>query len=460
MKGVRLFFVAFVLTLPLRAADPPNVLFIAADDLNNRLGCYGDRLVRSPHLDRVAKRGVRFDRAYCQFPLCSPSRVSLLTGLRPDKTKIFDLKTDFRTTIADAVTLPQLFRQKGYFAARVGKIFHYGVPGQIGTPGLDDSDSWDVAIFPRGRDRDEEKLLTNYTTNRGLGSAMAFLAADGTDEEQTDGKVAAEAIRLLKEHKERPFFLAVGFYRPHTPFIAPKKYFDMYPLERIRVAPDPSDDLQDIPQIARWTKPPNWKLTEQQRRECIQAYFASITFMDAQLGKVLDALDELKLAKNTIIVFWSDHGYLLGEHGQWMKMSLFEQAARVPLIISAPGLSSGKGCARTVELVDVYPTVAELAGLQLPGKLDGESLVPLLQNPRSKWMYPAFTQVRRPLGEGNTTIGYSVRTERWRYTKWGPNGEHGVELYDHAHDPGELTNLANTTKLGKTIDELRALLFH
>jgi iduronate 2-sulfatase len=443
--------------MPLRGADRPNVLFIAADDLNNRLGCYGDRLVRSPNLDRLAKRGVRFDRAYCQFPLCSPSRVSLLTGLRPDKTKIFDLKTDFRTTIPDAITLPQLFRKNGYFVGRVGKIFHYGVPGQIGTPGLDDSNSWDVALYPRGRDKDEEKLLTNYTTSRGLGSAMAFLAAGGTDEEQTDGKVAAEAIRLLKANKERPFFLAVGFYRPHTPFIAPQKYFDLYPLERIRVAPDPSEDLRDVPPIARWTKPPNWNLTEQQRRECLQAYFASITFMDAQLGKVLKALDELKLTKKTIVVFWSDHGYLLGEHGQWMKMSLFEQSARVPLLISAPGLSTGKGCARTVELLDIYPTVAELAGLRLPATLDGESLVPLLRNPRAQWAHPAFTQVRRPLGERKTTMGYSVRTERWRYTEWGPNGEQGRELYDHSREADELTNLAGNPQHADLVEEMRRL---
>lgn len=452
---MRILLLALALALPLQAGEKPNILFIAADDLNTRLGCYGDRLVRSPNLDRLAKRGVRFDRAYCQFPLCSPSRVSLLTGLRPDKTKIFDLRTDFRTTIPDAVTLPQLFRQNGYFVARVGKLFHYGVPTQIGTPGLDDSNSWDVALYPRGRDKDEEKLLTNYTTNRGLGSAMAFLAADGADEEQTDGKVAAEAVRLLKENKDKPFFLAVGFYRPHTPFVAPKKYFDMYPLERIRVVPDPAEDLHDVPQIARWTKPPNWNLTEQQRRECLQAYFASITFMDAQVGKVLDALDQLKLAKNTIVVFWSDHGYLLGEHGQWMKMSLFEESARVPLIISARGFSAGKGCARTVELLDLYPTIAELAGLKAPAKLDGESLAPLLKNPRAKWAHPAFTQVRRPLGQGKNTMGYSVRTERWRYTEWGPDGEHGVELYDHSRDPGEVTNLALDPRHAGIRDELK-----
>lgn len=446
-----------------RAADATvqprrNVLFIASDDLNNALGCYGHPLVQSPNLDRLAARGVRFDRACNQFPLCSPSRVSLLTGLRPDTTRIYNLQTDFRkTAISNAVTLPQLFRQNGYFVARVGKIYHYGVPGQIGTSGLDDPLSWDRAINPRGRDKDDENRLVNHTPNRGLGSSLSFLAAEGADEEQTDGKAALEAVRLMEENRDRPFFLAVGFYRPHCPYVAPKRYFDLYPLEKVALPANPGNDLEDIPAAALWTKPPDWNLGERQLREALQAYYASITFMDAQVGKLLDALDRLRLADKTVVVFWSDHGYLNGEHGQWMKMSLFEESARVPLIISAPGArGNGRNCGRTVELLDLYPTLAELCRLKPPRNLHGKSLAPLLNNPSARWNRPAYTQVTRG-GATNHFMGYSVRTERWRYTEW-DGGRKGAELYDHDRDPREHANLANDPKHAKTRAELKRLL--
>lgn len=240
--------------------QPPrsNVLLIMADDLNDDLGTFGHRLVKTPNLDRLAARGVRFDRAYNQFPLCSPSRVSLLTGLRPDTTRIYELQTDFRTVLPDVVTLPQLFKRNGYLAARVGKIYHYGNPGQIGTNGLDDPASWDVVVNPRGIDKDEEDQLTNFTPTRGLGSALAYYASPAPDEEHTDGKVAAETIALLEKHKDRPFFIGAGFYRPHCPFIAPRKYFDLYPIDRIP-APDSSPDSSArVPPAAWFTSPPNW----------------------------------------------------------------------------------------------------------------------------------------------------------------------------------------------------------
>jgi len=431
-----------------------NVLFIASDDLNNHIGAYGHSLVKTPNLDRLARRGRIFNNAYTQFPLCSPSRSSLMTGRRPDVTRVYDLTTHFRAALPDAVTLPQMFRRNGYVAARVGKIYHYGVPGGIGTSGLDDPPSWDKFVNPRGRDKDEEGLLRNLTPQRGLGSSLSYLAAEGTDEEQTDGIVATETIRLLEDHRDKPFFIAAGFYRPHCPYIAPKKYFDLYPVDKIVLPNEPPDHLKSVPDAAITTKPLYWGTSEQQRREVIQAYYASITFMDAQVGRVLDALERLKLADNTIVVFWSDHGYLLTEHGQWMKQSLFEESARVPMIIASPNAKAkGRVTARPVELLDIYPTLADLCGLPAPAGLEGRSLRPLLDNPLAKWDKAAYTQVERG-PQGQRFMGRSVRTERWRYTEW-DEGKQGVELYDHANDPREYRNLAGEPKFAATVAEMK-----
>ncbi|KAA0992514.1 sulfatase [Dyadobacter aurulentus] len=434
------------------AGSKYNVLFIAVDDLNNDLGCYGNAYVKSPNIDRLAKRGVKFERAYTQFPLCSPSRSSLLTGQRPDVTKIYELQTHFRQNLPDIVTLPQLFKNNQYYSARVGKIYHYGVPGQIGTDGLDDPISWNHKVNPKGRDKTEESLVKNLTPDRGLGSALAWRATEGKDDEQTDGMVASEAIKLLEEHKDEPFFLAVGFYRPHSPYVAPQKYFDQYPLASVPLPKEIPGDLDDIPEAALFTKPAHWGLDEGQRREALRAYYATISFMDAQVGRVLDALDKLKLTDKTIIVLWSDHGYNVGQHGQWMKQSLFENSARVPLIISAPGKSKGKSSGRTVELLDIYPTLAELCGLGPGQKLQGQSLAPLLKNPAAVWNKPAYTQVRR-----GQIFGRSVRTERFRYTEW-DGGNAGIELYDHEKDPNEFVNLAKNSQFTSTAEKLSALL--
>ncbi len=440
---------------------PINVLFIAVDDLNNDLGTYGHRLVRSPNIDKLARRGVRFDRAYCQFPLCSPSRTSLMTGLRPDTTRVYDLQRHFRTVLPNVVTLPQMFKNNGYFAARVGKIYHYGVPNDIGKSGLDDPASWDVTVNPRGRDKDEEDKVVNLTPGRGLGSALAYLEADGTDEEQTDGKVATETIRLLEQNQDKPFFLAAGFYRPHCPYVAPKKYFGMYRLDKITLPRDPAGDRAAAPAPAHFTNPPNWGLGEADRKKSIQAYYASITFMDAQVGRLLDALDRLKLADNTVVVLWGDHGYLLGEHGNWMKQMLFEESARVPLIVSAPGKKgNGKGSRALVEFVDIYPTFAELAGLTPPADLQGKSLVPLLDRPTGSVKPAAYTQVQRGGGQGVNSrfMGRSVRTDRWRYSEWGQDGARGAELYDHQTDPREHKNLAADPKHAAIVTEMKGLL--
>ncbi len=437
------------------AAGKPNVLFIAVDDMNADLGCYGSPVVKSPNIDKLAARGVKFDRAYCQFPLCSPSRSSLMTGLRPDTTRVFNLQYHFRTGLPDVVTIPQMFSRAGYYAARVGKIYHYGNPGDIGTSGLDDPPSWQEFYNPAGRDKTTlESDVINYTPSRGLGSAMVYLSdRTGRDEDHTDGKVATQAIALLEKHRNEPFFLAVGFYKPHTPYIAPKKYFDLYPLEQIEVPQMPADYAKTVPAAALMsTRPwPNFGVTLQQARECKQAYYAAISFVDAQIGRVVDALDRLGLRDNTIIVFWSDHGYSLGTHGLWMKQSCFEDSARVPMIFAGPGIKAGTPSPRIVEFVDLYPTLADLAGLKPPANLAGASLRPLLANPTAPWDRPAFTQVQR-----GDFPGHSVRTPRWRYTEW-DGGAQGVELYDEQNDPGEMKNLATDPKHAATVAELKAL---
>lgn len=441
-----LFGAASAAGAPLIAAPRrrPNVLFIASDDLNTCLSCYGHPVVRTPNIDRIARQGVRFDRAYCQFALCSPSRSSLMTGMAPDTTRVYDLQKHFRATLPDIVTLPQLFQKNGYFAGRCGKIYHYGVPGQIGTNGLDDPPSWNRVVNPNGVDHTkEEPLLTHLTPQRkGLGSTVAYYASPEPDEKHTDGILADAAIQMIEEHRNEPFFVGAGFYRPHCPYIAPAKYFDRIPLGRVTLPQFDESEMRMAPRWAYFNLDPNMGMTPEQRREGMRAYFAAIEFMDAQVGKLLNALDRLKLADNTVIVFWGDNGYQLGEHGQWMKQTNFEAAARIPLLFSGPGVRArGRGCGRTVELLDLYPTLAELCGLdQTPPGLHGRSLAPLLRQPDATWTAPAISQIqRRP--QGRQIMGYSMRTERYRYTEW-EFGAEGIELYDYSTDAREVHNLA------------------
>lgn len=422
-----------------------NVLFIAVDDLNHSLGCYGHPIVKSPNIDQLAARGICFDRAYCQFTVCNPSRTSLLTGLRPDTTGVLNNTTPFRSKLPDVTTLPQLFRNHGYFAARVGKIFH----GRVDT---DDPKAWDVTSDPKGTRLGQKGKGRNLAGGRV--KWCRWLAAEGGDEDQPDGLVAAEAICLLEQHSQSPFFLAIGFHKPHDPFIAPKRYFDLYPLERLKPPQDPPDRSEELPQAIG----SSWKsefdhFTDRERREFMRAYYAGISFMDAQVGKLIAAMDRLRLWQNTTVVFFGDHGYHLGQRGWWNKNTLFELSARAPLIVVTPEIKNrGAHCPGIVEFVDIYPTLADLHGLAAPDNLAGTSFKHLLNDPNLPGKKTAFTQVQR-----GDIAGRSVRTERWRYTEW-DEGRQGVELYDHVNDPGEYYNLAHDAQHARTIAELKKLL--
>jgi len=430
-------------------SKPPNVLFLICDDLNCDLGTYGHPLVKSPNVDRLASRGVRFDNAYCQYPLCGPSRASFMTGLYPDQTLVKRNAIYIREHVPNVQTVSQMFRKNGYFATRIGKIFHYNVPRHIGTSGHDDPYSWDATINPRGRDVDDEPLIFSLEKGR-FGGTLSWLAADGTDEEQTDGIAADHAVRQLMWHaaKGDSFFLAVGLFRPHTPYVAPKKYFDMYSLDQIVVPTVPAGYLSTLPEPAREsiTRKSQRNLPEGLARQAIQAYYASISFADAQLGKILDALDATGLSSNTIVLFTSDHGYHMGEHGHYQKTTLFENATRVPLILAGPGVTArGQSTQAHAEMVDFYPTLADLCGLEAPKYVSGVSLLPVLENPMERPRSSALTHYKD---------GYSLRTDRYRYTEWGEDAKRGRELYDRENDPDEMVNLANRSEHADLIQQL------
>jgi len=475
----RLLALLIVFTIfgrPLTAAETSkrNILFIISDDLNTSLGCYGHPLVKTPNIDRLAARGVRFDRAYCQFPLCGPSRNSFVTGLHPNSTGILANAQIFRQTIPSQVSLPQAFRLAGYLSVRIGKLYHYNVPNSIGTNGHDDPGSWEVETNPAGVDRlDEEPLIYSLTPGQ-FGGTLSWHASENPDEKHTDGLEAADAEWILErcaKQKDRPFFLAVGFFRPHTPYVAPKSYFASYPKEKIALAQGDVHEQKGVPAAALMSyKKEQDKLTDDLRRQAVQAYFASVSFMDAQAGKALAALDRLGLSENTIVVFTSDHGYHLGEHGLWQKQSLFEESARVPLIIAGPGVTKpGSVAAAPVGLIDLYPTLAELCGVKAPANLQGQSLVPMLKDATVTGRGWALSQVVRGGGikrfgasaaVGDNVrrfFGYSLRTPRWRYTEW-DEGKEGRELYDQDADPKELANLADDPAQAAVVAELSAKL--
>jgi len=427
----------------------PNILLIISDDLNTRLGTYGGQAL-TPNIDRLAGEGVRFDRAYSQFPWCAPSRASFLTGLRPSAVGVLDLHTPLRQKVPDLVTLPEYFRQSGYFTARSGKVFHQEVPSGIGEAGPDDPQSWDVALNPAGRDLPLEPKMHNLTPGLGRGSTLGWLDGDGPDNAYTDGKVADDVIGLLSQQKPdgRPFFIAAGFYRPHTPEISPKAYFDRYPAAAIAATPV-KDAVKPLDITSAWS-PEDFGMTPEEQKAFIRAYYASTSYMDAQVGRILDALKAQGLDRNTVVIFVSDHGFLLGEHHQWMKNVLWEQSTRVPLIIRAPGMRGNGGASgKLVELVDLFPTLTELAGLKPVAANQGVSLATLLSDPASKtWDKPAFSQIAG---------GRSVRSGPWRYTEW-QAGKQGRELYNVAQDPAESRNVVDDPANAAVVARLSAML--
>ncbi|MBN1912441.1 MAG: sulfatase [Pirellulales bacterium] len=465
-----------------------NVLFIAIDDLRPELGCYGASHMKTPNIDRLASQGTLFGRAYCQQAVCNPSRASLLTGLRPDTTKIYNLSTHFRANLPDVVTLPQHFKNHGYFTQGLCKIYHGG---------LDDPQSWSVPHWgPRANTYFSKKIRNQIRKTRreleakGISTVKRPLKVDpktGTilqrstrrpvhgpsweapdvpDNTFHDGQTADRAIELLGQFKkqDKPFFLAVGFIRPHLPFVSPKRYFDLYPPESITLADNPNPP-DNVPELAMSGSkelrdyadiPEKGPIPEETMRKVVRAYRASASYTDAQVGRVMAELEKQGLRDNTVVVLWGDHGWHLGEHAIWGKMTNFEIATRVPMIISVPGQT--KPGARTEalsEFVDIYPTLCDLCGLPVPESLEGTSLVPVMNQPDRPWKKATFSQYPRAGGH----MGYTMRTDRYRYTEWrklkGKNkGVVARELYDYQTDPQGNTNIAGDPKNAQLVADL------
>lgn len=450
----------------------PNILFIAVDDLRPEFGAYGAAAIHSPNLDRLAKRGVTFNRAYVQQAVCSPSRSSVMTGTRPDTTKVWDLATHFRTALPDVVTLGQHFKQQGYFVQGMGKIYHGG---------FDDAATWSVPwqaprtpLYAQAENialakRNSASLPADQTatTPAPARRGPAFESADVPDNAYVDGRIAELAVTTLRDvsRKSEPFFLAVGFVKPHLPFAAPKKYWDLYDPDTIQPAPNKfrprgAPEYAIVPggELRTYHGIPTGSIPDDLARQLKHGYYAATSYMDAQVGKVLDELDRLGLRGNTIVVLWGDHGWKLGEHDAWCKHSNAENDTNAPLILSVPGMKhAGVRTDALVEFVDIYPTLSELAGLPLPAHLEGHSFKPVLENPRRAWKSAAFSQYpRRP--EGRALMGYSMRTDRYRFTAWVDRGDHSkidaIELYDHQTDRQENVNIAREPRHAALVAKL------
>ena len=419
------------------AAEKPNVLFFAVDDLNDWIGCLGGSPdCKSPNIDRLASRGVLFERAYCAAPACNPSRASLMTGIRPWTSGVYVNPQPWRDAMPETVTLPQHFTAHGYHSGGSGKIFHGA---------YEDPTSWEHYLNKGGDPKPVDSVLKDPHSRAG---GVVWGVLDVDDSEMNDYAMADYAIDYLSQEHDKPFFLACGIFRPHMPWQVPRKYYDMYPRDRIHIPDVPEGDLDDVPPAGvKMAKPQgdhknvtstdNWPYA-------VQAYLASVTFADAQIGRVLDALDRSPHKDNTIIILWGDHGWHLGEKEHWRKFALWEEATRVPLMVVAPGVTSpGARCERTVDLMNVYPTLCELCDLPVPDHAEGVSMAALLKDPGAAWDRPAVTTH----GRGN----HAVRSERYRYIRYA-NGEE--ELYDHDVDPMEWKNLAGEGSLAAVKGDL------
>ena len=439
------------------AAETPNVLFLMSDDLNTALSGFGHPQCKTPELDKLAARGMRFENMHCQYPVCGASRASLMSGLYPYTNGTLGNAGTLRGNMPDVLTMSQLFRRNGYRVGRVSKIYHMGIPPEIlaGTATRDDPHSWDEVVNIKAPEQNAPGKKTNWSPKNKSSQSFTGVVAENDDLAHADGMAASHAIDFLKRHTDKPFFLACGFVRPHVPLVAPAKYFDRYDRDAMLAPVVPENDLDDVPAIVRDYKrnSTSYGVTPELHKGLLEAYYASVSYMDAQVGRVLDALEELGLADNTIVVFTSDHGYLLGHHHKFQKQHLFEEATRVPFIVSVPWMKNqhGKATAHITELIDLYPTLAKLAGLNAPDVLQGESMLPLLKNPVSNdWKKEIAFTISRSGGE-------SIRTHEWRFTQWN-FGASGMELYDLKNDPGEFTNLAKNPKYAEQLKKLKAQL--
>jgi len=437
-----------------------NVLFIIADDLTTTaVSAYENKACQTPNIDKLASAGVRYTRAYSQYPVCGPSRASFMSGYYPNATTTFGYVSGRKNIGPERKTWSQLFKENGYHTARISKIFHMGVPGDIekGNNGTDDEASWSERYNSQGPEwtapGDGELVQGNPDGTLPIkgGNVMTIVKADGDDLVHSDGKTAQKASELIRQFKDSTFFLAVGFVRPHVPFVAPKTYFNPYPHDAVNLPEKVEGDWDDIPPRGiNYVTSVNGQMNEIQEQKAIAAYYASVAYMDAQVGKVLNTLKEVGLEDNTIVIFTSDHGFHLGEHRFWMKVSLHEESARVPLIIKVPGRKPAI-CNSFVELIDLYPTVAELAGIQHSEHLQGKSLVKTIENPLHKVRDVAFS-----VTQGGKT--FLLRDEYWAYIQYDENASAGMELFDMKKDPKQYTNLANNPDYEHIVADFRGKL--
>ena len=450
--------------------EQPNVLFIVVDDLNVALGAYHDYpTAKTPNIDRLASEGVQFDRAYAQDPVCNPSRTSFLSGRRPPTTNVYGNFVEPRTYLGDVVMLPEFFRAQGYFTARVGKVAHGRYENAVEwdvsenaarrehyLPGVDHSEVRDNTWIEGAEDGLSRAEILGHL-NRPTGMPLSWRATDETEAETPDGQTTRRVIDLMREKRDKPFFIGAGFHKPHQPWVAPKEFFQQHPIAEVVPPDEPADDTDDIPAPALGNYPEDSEHSEEQVRQAIAAYHATVSLMDVQVGLLLEALTELDLERSTIVVFVSDHGFHLGEHGGlWRKHTQFEESTRVPLIVRVPGGVSGRTTSALVELVDLYPTLADLCGLPSPEGMEGTSFRPVLEDPDVPWKSAIFSEAQR-----NGAHGRSVRTARYRYTEWTPlegDASPEFELYDLANDPKEYENLAGDPEHRPTMDGLAAVL--